>query len=119
MRAIFFAFALFAASAAPSLADAPSLAAQDGAWVCLPDDDTAPQVYVDFEENVYRRCDQNICSLYDIASVRRSSGKTEIAFAPGAVMSADDDGSRYTESLVFGATTVTSTGRCSFRSGDG
>lgn len=102
--------------AATSIAAAtPSLAAQEGRWVCLPDDQTAPQVLVDFEENIYRRCDQNTCTSYDILSVRRHPEATEVSFAPGAILRADDDGARYTEILNRGGSTITSTGSCSFR----
>ncbi|NKB49074.1 MAG: hypothetical protein GKS02_06890 [Alphaproteobacteria bacterium] len=101
-------------AATPALAT-PSLAAQEGSWVCLPDDQTAPQVFVDFEEKIYRRCDQNICSMYDILGVRPTSDATEVSFAPGAKMRADDDGARYTETIAFGNATITSSGACTFR----
>jgi len=104
---------LFAATAIA--AAAPSLAAQEGSWICLPDDQTAPQVLVDFEENVYRRCDQNTCSSYDILAVRRLPDATEISFAPGAILRADDGGSRYTEIRTTGGATITSSGGCTFR----
>ena len=114
MRMILLSLAML--FAATSIANAaPSLAAQEGRWFCLPDDQTAPQVSVDFEEKVYRRCDQYICAGYDILSVRRHQDATEVAFTPGAFMRADDDGSRYTETLTFGSTTITSSGACSFR----
>jgi hypothetical protein len=114
MRFILLSFAILLAATSIAAA-APSLAAQEGSWVCLPDDRTAPQVLVDFEENVYRRCDQNTCSSYDILAVRRHADTTEISYAPGAVMRADDDGSRYTEIRSTGAATITSSGTCSFR----
>ncbi len=104
---------LFAATSIA--AAAPSLAAQEGSWVCLPDDQISPQVLVDFEENVYRRCDQNTCASYDILSVRRTDEATEISFAPGAIMRADDDGGRYTEFRTTGGATITSSGGCTFR----
>jgi hypothetical protein len=94
---------------------APSLAAQEGSWVCLPDDQTAPQVFVDFEENIYRRCDQNICSQYDILAVRQKPDATEISFSATAIFSADDAGGRYQESLKFGDAILTTSGACTFR----
>jgi hypothetical protein len=114
MRLILLFFVLLFA-ATVSAADAPSLVAQQGRWVCLPDDQTAPQVLVDFEENVYRRCDQNTCVSYDILAVRPHAESTEVSFAPGAIMRADDDGSRYTEILTRGGATITSSGSCTFR----
>lgn len=114
MRMILISLVLLLAATSIAAA-APSLAAQQGRWACLPDDKTAPQVYVDFEENIYRRCDQNICSQYDILAVRQKPEATEVAFAPGAFMSADDNGRRYTETLKLGETTITTSGACSFR----
>ncbi|MFT5181339.1 MAG: hypothetical protein ACI8S3_001221 [Alphaproteobacteria bacterium] len=114
MRLIFLTLTILFAATSIGLA-APSLAAQEGSWICLPDDQVAPQVFVDFEENIYRRCDQNICSQYDILAVRKKPEATEVAFAPGAVMSADDDGSRYTETLKQGDITSTTSGACTFR----
>ena len=114
MRLILFSFALLFASTVAAMAG-PSLAAQQGRWVCLPDDQIAPQVLVDFEENVYRRCDQNTCASYDILAVRPGREATEISFAPGAIMRADDNGSRYTETLIRGGTAITSSGSCTFR----
>jgi len=52
---------------------APLLSVQQGRWVCLLDDQSAPQVLVDFTENVYRRCDQNTCVTYDILAVRQGA----------------------------------------------
>jgi len=114
MRLIILSLTLLFAATAIAAA-APSLAAQEGSWVCLPDDQTAPQVLVDFEENVYRRCDQNTCSSYDILAVRPHPDATEISFSPGAHMRADDDGARYTESVTRGGATITSSGSCTFR----
>jgi len=101
--------------AAATTAAAASLAAQEGRWVCLPDDPAAPQVMVDFEERLYRRCDQNTCASYDILSVRHHAGATEIAFAPGAILHADDAGARYREIRVTGGATITASGGCTFR----
>ena len=114
MRSIFLSLAILFAATSIAAA-APSLAAQEGSWICLPDDRTAPQLLVDFEENVYRRCDQNTCASYDILAVRRYRDATEVSFAPGAVMRADDDGSRYTEIRTIGGATITSSGACTFR----
>ena len=94
---------------------APSLAERMGRWVCLPDDPAAPQILVDFEEGVYRRCDQNICSQYDILSVRRLPEATEVAFAPGAMLRTGDAGGRYTETRITGGATLTMAGMCSFQ----
>lgn len=114
MRMILLSLAMLFAAIA-SAAAAPSLAAQQGRWVCLPDDQTAPQVLVDFEENVYRRCDQNTCVSYDILAVRPDREATEVSFAPDAHMHADDGGGRYTEFLTLGNATITSSGSCTFR----
>ncbi len=73
---------------------------------------------VDFEDKVYRRCDQNTCVSYDILFVRPHAESTEVSFAPSAIMRADDDGSRYTETLTIGGTPITSSGTCAFRGGD-
>lgn len=114
MRLIFFTIAMFLA--ATSIASAtPSLAAQEGSWICVPDDQTAPQVFIDFEENIYRRCDQNICSQYEILAVRQKPDTTEISFTPKAIFSADDAGGRYGETLKLGNTIVTTSGACTFR----
>ncbi|MDA0653285.1 MAG: hypothetical protein O3C49_08425, partial [Proteobacteria bacterium] len=117
MRWIFLSLILFFAATSIAAA-APSLAAREGQWVCLPDDDTAPQVLGDFEENIYRRCDQYSCSQYDILGVRQLPEATEVAFASGAILSADDDGGRYTETLDFGDTAISASGTCSFRGDD-
>ena len=114
MRLIFLSLALLVAATVAAAA-APSLAAQQGRWVCLPDDQTAPQVLVDFEEKMYRRCDQNTCVSYDILAVRPKADSTEVAFAPGAVMWSDDNGGRYTETLTRGGTPNTSSGTCAYR----
>lgn len=114
MRLILLSLTLLFAATSIAAA-APSLAAQEGSWVCLPDDQSAPQVLVDFEENVYRRCDQNTCSQYDILAVRRASDTTEISFAPGAMLRADDGGNRYTEIRITGGKTITASGACTFR----
>ena len=114
MRMILLSLAMLMVATSVAMA-APSLAAQEGSWICLSDDPIAPQVLVDFEENIYRRCDQNTCSLYDILGVRRHRNTTEVSFAPGASMRADDDGSRYTETLVLGNAMITSSGECTFR----
>ncbi len=117
MRLIVLSLAMLFAATSIAAA-APSLAAQEGSWICLPDDQIAPQVLVDFEENIYRRCDQNTCSQYDILGVQRYPDATEVSFAPGAIMRADDDGSRYTETVSFGNLTITSSGACTFRSSE-
>lgn len=110
-----FLSSLVIALAASPLAAAPSLTAQLGRWVCLPDDRTAPQVLVDFEERVYRRCDQNTCTTYDILAVRPAGDALEIAFAPQAYMRVSDDGARYHERMTVGDTIVRTAGSCRFR----
>lgn len=114
MKLICLTIAMLLATTAIASA-APSLAAQEGSWICVPDDQTAPQVFVDFEENIYRRCDQNICSQYEILAVRQKPETTEISFTPNAIFSADDAGGRYQESLKLGDTIVTTSGACIFR----
>lgn len=114
MRLIFLALTMLLAATAIASA-APSLAAQEGSWICLPNDQAAPQVFIDFEENIYRRCDQNICSQYEILAVRQKAEATEISFTANAVFSADDAGGRYQESLKFGDTILTTSGACTFR----
>ena len=114
MRTLLVAMALLLAFPSPTSA-APALADRDGSWVCLPDEQTAPQVLIDFTENIYRRCDQNTCSLYDIVVVRQEGEVVEISFAAHARLRADNAGGRYTETLKFGETTITSSGSCSFR----
>lgn len=111
--ALAFVCALLAFSSAA--AAEPSLADRQGVWVCLPDDPAAPQVYIDFEENAYRRCDPNICSSYEILNITRRSHINYIWFTPDAQMEVDDAGSHYSESMAFGAATVKSTGSCRFR----
>lgn len=117
MRAILFTLLSLLATT-PAAAAGPSLAAQDGRWVCLPDDPAAPQVLVDFEENAYRRCDQNTCTSYDIQSVRRHGAVTEILFAPDSRLRAIDTGGQFTELRKAGDAIVVSTGTCAHR-GDG
>lgn len=104
---------LFAATTI--VAAAPSETPQGGSWVCLPDDQTAPQVLVDLEENIYRRCDQSTCASYNILGVQRHPKATQISFAPGAIMRVADDGSRYTEILDAGGAAITSSGTCTQR----
>ena len=111
--ALAFVGALFAVSSATAVE--PSLADREGVWVCLPDDPAAPQVYIDFEENAYRRCDPNICSSYEILNITRRSHINYIWFTPDAQMQVDDAGSHYSETMAFGAATVKSTGSCTFR----
>lgn len=114
MRLILLTFSIVFVLSSAAVA-APSLFAQEGKWVCLPDDSLAPQVLIDFEENVYRRCDQNTCSLYDILDVQRQAAGTVVSFAPGASLVVPNSGGRYTESLTLGASKITSTGECSFQ----
>ena len=40
-----------------------------GQWYCLPDDPRHPQIQIDFIEDAYRRCDQHICSIYELSPV--------------------------------------------------
>ena len=115
MKTLVLAFVCTLAAISAAAAGEPSVADQKGVWVCLPDDPAAPQVYVDFEENVYRRCDPNICSSYEILNIRRRSHINYIWFTPDAQMQVDDAGNRYTETMAFGASVVTSTGECKFR----
>ncbi len=114
MRILVFSLAVLFAVTTVAAA-APSLSVQQGRWVCLPDDQVSPQVLVDFEENAYRRCDQNTCVSYDILAVRPQADSIELTFAPGAIMRTDNDGGRYTETLTRSGTAITSSGTCTFR----
>ena len=48
------------------VAFAASFAEPVGRWSCKPVQPVAPLIEIDFDEHEYRRCDQNICSSYDL-----------------------------------------------------
>lgn len=100
-------------------ASAASLADQSGRWSCTPTQPLTPQVEIDFEEREYRRCDQNICSAYDLAEpsarmVTMPDG-VRIGFAPDSLFFSDLAGHAYTEILQRGATRHIATGTCLYR----
>jgi hypothetical protein len=110
---------LIVALAFADTASAASFADRDGRWSCKPVERLAPLIEIDFEEREYRRCDQNICSAYDMtdASVRIATTDKEIRieFGPRSHFSADLAGTEFVETVVRGENRYIGTGACEFR----
>ena len=79
---------------------------------------SSPQILIDFEEDAYRRCDQNTCVTYPIVSIVAEGGEVTVRFAPGAVLRTRHQGGPYREQMpVIGSNLVT-IGACAFRGTD-
>lgn len=100
------------AAADPSITDA------SGQWFCQPDDPHHPQIQIDFVEGAYRRCDQHICSIYELSPVELVGDDIRISFGDVGVLNAPANGARYTETVTIGGTRIVSHGGCEFRSLD-
>jgi hypothetical protein len=101
-------------------AHAASLAERTGRWSCTPVERLAPQIEIDFVDQEYRRCDQNICSAYDLTDdasrIAVAEGRIAILFAPDSRFVAEIDGGRFTEILHRGSQEYASTGACEWHS---
>lgn len=97
------------ATAAPALSDG------SGQWLCLPEDWRNPQVQIDFDERVYRRCDQHTCSTFDLTPIQRDGDVVVFTFGETGEMRAAPDGTRYVETVMVGGEIISSRGSCSFR----
>lgn len=79
-------------------------------------------IEIDFGEGEYRRCDQNICSAYEITAamvaVDSASNMVRIDFAPDARFRADADGRSFTETIRRGPRKYESSGGCVHRGRD-
>lgn len=92
--------------------------AADGQWLCLPDAPHWPQILVDFEENAYRRCDQNTCTSYDIAAFEPGRETVTVVFGAGARFTVRRDGDAYLETIRIGANESHTRGACTLRDSD-
>ena len=101
-------------------AHAASLADRAGRWSCTPVERLAPQIEIDFVDLEYRRCDQNICSAYDltddVSRIVVAEGRIAILFAPDSRFVAEIDGGHFTEILHRGTLEYASTGACEWHS---
>lgn len=118
MRAMIAISVLITARLVSTAIAAPSIADASGQWFCQPDDPHQPQIQIDFIEDAYRRCDEHICSIYDLSPVQSSGNHVEIAFGGVGVLEATPDGTRYVETVRVGETMITNTGSCAYRSLD-
>ncbi len=101
------------AAADPAISDA------SGLWNCLLDRSGQPQIQIDFTEMAYRRCDQHICSTYDLAPVEAVDTNVRIVFGGIGTFVASVDGQRYTETVTVGEARVVNHGHCEHRAADG
>ena len=100
-------------------ANAAGIDDRRGRWSCMPTTPLAPQIEIDFTDAEYRRCDQNICSSYDLTAPEVRFGKRDrnvvIVFAPRSQFVAAGDGSHFVETIVRGANEYVSSGSCDYR----
>jgi hypothetical protein len=101
-----------------SAAADPAITDASGQWFCQPDDPHHPQIQIDFVEAAYRRCDQHIYLIYALSPVEAFGDDIRITFGDIGVLNAPSDGTRYTETVTIGGTSVVSRGGCEFRSLD-
>ncbi len=118
MRATFAISVLITARLVATAAADPAISDASGQWFCLPDDPQHPQIQIDFIEDAYRRCDQHICSVYDLPSVERADDQVRITFGGVGIFDANADGSRYVETVELGLSRIINKGSCEFRSLD-
>jgi hypothetical protein len=102
---------------ATAVAD-PAITDGSGQWYYQPDDPHHPQIQIDFVEDAYRRCDQHICSIYDLSPIEQAGDHVRITFGDVGVMEASPDGARYAETVTIGDTRIINRGSCEFRSLD-
>jgi hypothetical protein len=118
MRAtIAISFLISARLVATAMAD-PAISDASGQWFCQPDDPRQPQIQIDFIEDAYRRCDQHICSVYDLSPVEQNDDQVRITFGGVGILDARADGARYIETVEVGGTRIVNQGSCEFRSLD-
>ena len=67
----------------------------------------------------YRRCDQHICSTYDLAPVEAVDTNVRIVFGGIGTFVASVDGHRYTETVTVGEARVVNHSHCEHRAADG
>jgi len=118
MRAMIAISVLITARLVATAAADPSISDGSGQWFCQPDDPRHPQIQIDFIEDAYRRCDQHICSIYDLSPVEQTGDQVRIAFGGVGVLEANADGARYVETVDVGGTQIVNQGACEFRSLD-
>ncbi len=118
MRATIAISVLISARLVATAAAGPAISDASGQWFCLPDDPAQPQIQIDFIEDAYRRCDQHICSIYELSPVEQSGDQIRITFGDIGVLDARLDGTRYVETVDVGATRVINQGSCAYRSLD-
>ena len=118
MRAMIAISVLITARLVATATAAPAITDASGQWFCQPDDPHHPQIQIDFVEDAYRRCDQHICSIYDLSPVEQAGDHVRITFGGVGVMEASPDGARYVETVKVGGTRIINQGSCTFRSLD-
>jgi hypothetical protein len=118
MRAMIVISVLMTARLVATAAADPAITDASGQWYCLPDDPHHPQIQIDFIEDAYRRCDQHICSIYDLSPVEQAGDQVRITFGDAGVMEASPDGARYVETVTLGSARIVNRGSCAFRSLD-
>lgn len=104
--------------AGPAAADAARLSDMQGRWVCTPENKTWPQLLIDHEEAVYRRCDQNTCVTYPITGIQMDGERVTVGFAPGSALHTLDQGGAYRETMQVAETRLETSGNCAFRGTD-
>ena len=118
MRAMIAISFLISARLVATAAAGPAISDASGQWFCQPDDPDQPQIQIDFIEDAYRRCDQHICSTYDLSPVEQTDDRVRITFGGVGVLDARADGTRYVETVEVGGTRIVNRGWCEFRSLD-
>jgi hypothetical protein len=106
---------VFCLSAQTALASDPRLSDATGRWVCQPDQAAWPQVLIDFEDDAYRRCDQNTCVTYALGNPAHKDGMVHIQFAPNGGFDTSDAGGRYIERIDQSGKISETTGTFAFR----
>lgn len=101
-------------SAGAVQAGTQGLTDRNGRWICTPANPAWPQVLIDFEEDAYRRCDQNTCVTYPIMNISADEGGVRINFSHDAALRTQDAGGPYRESMTVAGTALVTTGQCAF-----
>jgi hypothetical protein len=101
---------LFAATPAFAV----SVADATGRWICRPADPAWPQILIDHTEDAYRRCDQNTCVTFEIASIEADTARVTVHFGAGNHLAVASDGADYFETLRIGDAIVHTSGACAF-----
>lgn len=118
MRAMVAISVLMTARLVATAAADPAISDASGQWFCQPDNPAQPQIQIDFIEDAYRRCDQHICSVYDLSPVEQDGDQIRIAFGGVGILDARADGARYVETVEVGGARIVNQGSCEFRSLD-